>query len=797
MKKRMSLLTCFCMMMFAAMSQENARNGYVFPPNGTIRILVVFADVEGDPHSNDYVVGWPAGQLPRYKDSIVDVVFSNSMVSDISRFYQQSSFGTLQVIGDYYPELVKVPYANVNNYSKYGAKKVAEYLDNQSGAILTNSVLPLSAFDNWTLNSAYRPQTQDTDDSIDVLAIVWRHNSIFSENREKGQTYRHRAWPIKNMAGLNALMNICCDKVSGCMRHEFAHELLGENEFHSGGAGAGEGHFISNIGGYSILGSFNKNLYSCNGWDRWRLGWKHPLNQYYISARRPGDMSEVEADFVYGEQLEENEFVLRDFVTYGDAIRIKLPYVKSIRPDADNQYLWIENHQLRQGTEEYDLAKPKGIRFNIQIGNDNLDSPDNPESLTNYLVPLSAFGNYDFEYYFDPANVNLNPDVNEIYTARTTSRMENPFAGHHLLMLPAIDFNPVDGEIYSKEYPTVLEVIYNGTKILDHHPVFGNRYDAFPVGSSLRMASNPPSTPLLTYTTKYRNGSGLNPPNTDERDNRHIFLNGLRVDILEGNVDNEGAVRVRIRWDDYDVDRDERWCDSVILTENVVLNPYRTVVIDQGHTPVQPHSPFVDPTVFTCLAGSMFEQKDSSAVYVENESALILEPGSIYKVGDNASLNIRSGSTLVIREGATLVVVGRGHVEIEPSAYLCVEDGAFIQLVHEKSVINFHNDAYTGLGPSVVLEEGDCTLLHLGSYPYIGYGQISNQHSDNYIQNRTFYGWNYEVGETIYAGHHVTDLVSPGNVIIEASADVVIDADYDVYLEPGVEVKLGGALEVR
>ena len=65
------------------------------------------------------------------------------------------------------------------------------------------------------------------------------------------------------------------------------------------------------------------------------------------------------------------------------------------------------------------------------------------------------------------------------------------------------------------------------------------------------------------------------------------------------------------------------------------------------------------------------------------------------------------------------------------------------------------------------------------------------------MQNITFVNENYVYGGSIRAGHHVTNLVTYGNVIVANGADVIIDTDGTTTLEPGVEVKLGGRLEVR
>lgn len=775
-----------------------SRHGYRIPTNGTIKIYFVFADVVDDPYETN-IKDWEEYCLPRYKDSIIDPVASSSMHTYLSKFYQQSSCGSLTVIGDYYGKLVTL---YQNETSDNGMASVLNKLNTiPLDSLATHLGYPLSDFDNWHLTNSYGEKEFRQDTILDVFAVVWRRNNQFRQFRDGGESNFNFPVILHNLNGISYWMSICIEDVAGCMRHEFAHGLLGGNNYHTGGAGKGEGNFLSNIGGYSILGSNNANLNSCNGWDRWRLGWKHPNNQHDISARSATDRSEVETDLVYGETLTKNEFVLRDFIKYGDAIRIKLPYLQTMRPNAKNQYLWIENHQLLPESIEEDNSKPKGIRLNIQVGNDQLSCTT---SRTNYFVPLSSFGNYDFDYHCNPANVPQRQPRRSYYTASATSQSANPFTGYHLSMSPAIDTTPTDNVINSKEYVAIWNVLFNGQEILSDHPVFGNPYDAFPVGQSLRLASNPPSTPLLTYRSgDHSNSNATNPQIPADDDNRHIFLNGLCIDIVEQYPEDEGSIKVRIRWDDFDVDQDVRWCDSIILTEQVILKTGHSITLDQGRTPVQPYHPmqfnnksiFADPTVFTCKPGSFFKQEPLTSVNVINNSTLEVESGATYEVGDNAVLYIKKGATLHLKQGSTLRVKGRGHVEIENGGYICIEDGALVILESILSTVNLHDNCLFGTryNPSMSF----CTSTPLTQFPHMGNGSINVFQGNEYIQNKTFTQSSYYTGDNIRAGHHVTDQTPHGNVVIQNGTNVILDGENAIYLEPGVEVMKGGTLEAR
>lgn len=801
-------LILFICISFNLTAQRNARYGREFAPYGLFRVLTVFADVTDD--TVDYSFSWwNEDELPDIADQIFEYQLNGRVTNYVTKYFYEASFGNFIVLGDYYPHLVKLQHNDFT--SSTIMVPVINYLNSTpANDTLTQHGYGFSSFDRYGFlsNMEYRLTIQSPDNKIDMLNVIWRRNKIrfktawggFSVCRFLADTNQ-----IKNFSGVNGFSHICHESPHKVFCHEFSHTLIGDNNYHTGGAGTGDpGTFLSNVGGYSMLSSYNANLDSYNGWDRWWLGWKHPSKQHYISAV-DSNGNEIEADLIYGEPLANNEFILRNFADYGDAVRIKLPYLKTLDNRVRNQYLWIENHQIRTNTIEYEPGKARDIRFNIQIGNDNLTA-NFLLSRTNYYVPLSAFGNYDFDYTpFDTAVANL-----YWYDAFTSSNRSNPFCGYHPSMLPAIDANlqysSVDDKIQSNEFVMVHRIYKDGESVCGHLPVFGNSYDAFHSGTALRLASNPPSTPLLTYKTytrQFNNEQKDNPSTSADDDNRHIWLNGLKVDIVEKY--SNGNIKVRIVWDNYDVDSDVRWCGPIMLTETLILKSGKTILLDYGQMPTRPVNPmtfdekkiFADPTVFTCRTGSLFQQERSSKVLVKNLSSLVLEPGSEYVIDDGALLDINSSATLVIKSGAMLRVRGSGRVEIRSGAYVCIEQGADIVLESTLSVINLHNEYAQGVNPLCVSLSADCTNIPLSEYPHGGQGRINVFSGDTFIQNRAYSGDSYETGTTIKAGHHVTDQTTYGNVTIENGATVVFDAEEEVRLEPGVEVKTGGALTVR
>ena len=109
--------------------------------------------------------------------------------------------------------------------------------------------------------------------------------------------------------------------------HEVAHELY--ECPHIMGANSTMGnHFGMPANGWGMMGPGSR-VKTANAWESWLLGWNELVTGETAEnsdIQSPADLNST------------GEYILRDFVTYGDAIRIKIP-------NTTNTYLWLENHQ--------------------------------------------------------------------------------------------------------------------------------------------------------------------------------------------------------------------------------------------------------------------------------------------------------------------------------------------------------------------------------------------------------------------------------------------------------------------
>ena len=132
-----------------------SENGWYLSPHGTIRILVLFVEIEYDitPEKDPQPDGadhWKKGELPRWKDEVFDPHPMPVHEARVSRYFQDISLGRYSVLGDHMNELLTLKeseYPGVHNAHGIGRLAVEEA--NKRPALITRHGLGISDFDLW------------------------------------------------------------------------------------------------------------------------------------------------------------------------------------------------------------------------------------------------------------------------------------------------------------------------------------------------------------------------------------------------------------------------------------------------------------------------------------------------------------------------------------------------------------------------------------------------------------------------------------------------------------------------
>jgi hypothetical protein len=793
--------------------QQSSRNGVYLTTSGTIRTLLVFAQVTNDPADTNNYTTWPRSQMPANPGYFFDPVWDSANIQgQLTKYYNQASFGKLKVIGDYLDALAQVNYNFSTVWNGYWEilPFLNAYPDQYPPADLVTKhgyAISGSSFDQWHDSAyySYFPKKSITDNYIDLLAVLWRVNSRAIAGNNSGRSGATSSKPLKGKSGFNATSRCTNWDATdwSATRHEINHGLIGGNDFHTGGHGGVTRQTMPKQGGYSML-NYDSEVIGVlyNAWDRWRLGWKHPSKQYYISAFDANTRQEIETDLQYVAGAPHHDYILRDFVNTGDAIRIELPYLQSESSIVNKQYIWLENHQMIDGNLDLKKISAKGLYAYIQVG---LDSDTILSSSgAHYLTFLHGLGNFDITYSTDKT-VYLNADK------------QNPLTGYNIIQ--GLAYNLVEPNIDSSVTPWVYytdkiltdEIFYPTGVVKDGitlpssdfvsqtHPCWGSNFDPFTPGRRIGLGTNPAPTPVLTYLVQ--DGNPL--PDHQDYDNRTIYLSGLSITLTLNPP--TGEILVHVDYSDYNVRSDARWCGPIVLKEKVFLANRALLTLDQGLTPTRPVNPilfngekiYADPTIFTAEGGSEFSMGIAAEVKVKNNSAYISEYNGLLEIGDGAVFQVKTGSTLLLKEGSDLVISGTGKLEVETGGCLCIENGASITLQDATSQIHLLPDVVKGVNTSVLTGSYDCRY-NLVSTPYSGSGHITNDVSslDKYFQNESIPTQTISKRD-IYFGEKVTTTKAFGLVIIPSGTNVVADASRDILLDNGFEAALGCTFEMK
>jgi len=404
------------------------------------------------------------------------------------------------------------------------------------------------------------------------------------------------------------------------------------------------------------------------------MHWQHESNRnqngWWIVARDE-DGNAVCSDISKDDGR--RSFVLRDFVTYGDAVRIKLPYKDN--ESSSNQYIWLENHQsgsngkldfLQYANEsECRPQNTAGVYAYYQVGRDVLSGKNSDVYYANErdnlrIIPAEGYWNYSRHRADTAYNMRcITWSMHEYYSSRND---ENPFCGTQ--DMEAHYDVPDDVWFLTSAYEKWISRKNIGLRPIDSLVGNGDARDMFNVYTKLNMGTNPSTCNTKTFYNSM-NASRCQYGQYQMRNTRTTYLTGLGIEITP--IDN-GSYRIDVRWDDYVIANDAIWTGNISLKEKAILSPKKEIRLLQNRTVAQPMRDsvtglFAKPTVLICEPGSEFLLESSSILSLEEMSTLVIEEGSVFRMKPKAKLKLDRTSKLVVK----------GKLIVEPGAKLIIK----------------------------------------------------------------------------------------------------------------------------
>lgn len=705
-----------------------SKNGWALSPHGTIRVLVVFAEINYDTGTDPNPTntsGWNVGSLPVWANDLFDPNISQGTPTGfVTRYYHEASLGNYNVLGDYVlaPNNGGIFKINNSQVNSIGLQKalIQQVNSVMNGNLVTGHNLNnISYFDNWTkteIGKAKITPSIDAPSKYDNVIFIFRNRpNLNGTGSASGSGFS--TFLLGCSADTYISVGTYSDMPIKVIRHEYAHLLFGGNNFHCSGGGWNEynggDYFIPQTGGWSALSLAGASLLSFNAWDRQRLDWKNTNNLYNPSARNSSNTAEVNGDLDGENPLHAGIYILRDFITTGDAIRIKLPFTDPV--DEFPTYLWLENHNGTgmngspfdqwQYQDQCIFPFNYGLMAYIQVDREirsSLNHNDIYSGYADYLSPLTADGHHDLEH---EASTVTNDCIGGGQTHAFTKINQNPLTGCSGQNCSAIDVNSDHILKHADQVNNFVE-LKNGV-YYKNLIQYGHTSHVFDITGNhkIGMGTNPSSSNLMNLV-------GHDNPNYGERNLRKVYLNGLSVEILEQN--SNGTIKINIKFDDTDVDNNVRWCaDEIVLNSissnsgySLNLKTGKSITLDQGTTATRMRNPqtyngkeiFVSPTLMRIKDEAVVHLEPYSEFIIKNGSELLMESGSRFIVENGARLIVEEGSILTIKDCSSLIVNGSGS--------LLVKDGGILQISPEAMVFFANGDSNYELENGFIIPQG-------------------------------------------------------------------------------------------
>ena len=323
--------------------------------------------------------------------------------------------------------------------------------------------------------------------------------------------------------------------------HEFAHTLYNSPHYLAANRTIYDKFYMTD--GPGMMGKL-QTFFMANAWERWYNGWVELITgTTHANSDVQGAASLTATN---------GEFTLRDYVTTGDVMRIKLPN--------SAQYLWLENHQRLSAFDDrhgYPVGSqsptpnplrvaPTGIIAMVEgVAASRTDILNAWDIGCNGLKVVSAQGNFDYTPSAYPSKFNnyfLNYDLYDF-----TNRIANPFGGESQITRRRIDLNNnnhIKNDFTTGNYGIVSEAtasfILNGQ---GEDGIFGPDAAFNDIDQKMGNSYNPAIFEHQSYDSVATKLSA-------------IKLGGLSVKLLSKNA--AGDITIKVRYDDVNIEQNTR-----------------------------------------------------------------------------------------------------------------------------------------------------------------------------------------------------------------------------------------------
>ncbi len=704
----------------------DSRFGLGFTPKDTMRVLVIFCgftndDTTGHDLYNNSIWPWDSlapsnAKYQFYKN--YNQFNSNSVDTNVSNFFYQMSKQSakpLKLVADFFPQRIDVTATNTINalggnagslswkqYTKMAVDSIEKYYPNFNWSKYDKRNNPTKyQFDNSNVTT-YPP-----DNILDYVIFVWRYKKGIQPfgtttflDAPSGMVYYKSldldintttsgTYYIKN-ENAQFITNPFRDSASltRIIVHEMGHSL--GLPHYSGAADEFEKYYTIN-NGWGIMNSDMAPFSLCaNAWDRWYFGWSNITH----------DLSNITQNGTY---------VLRDFVTTGDAIRVQLPF-------PNGQCIWIENHQRKS---PFDRRRKKWLTNGLGEA-----IPQSANGITIFSENMaSSFSKVNLHVYQEDPLESESLGVSaangiHVYTpeghfeyTKGTSFISNEWYGGAIFpyttTIPnAVGiFNATTYTRYDANNDNKIERIRNDCDYIVHQNG-GYSYSilspniTFQTNDKISLSSKnaPVNIPVYKlFSEKFM----------------PIYLNGISIKVL--SYESNGDANVDIKFNEYDVTADTRLAGNIILNKNLAdstlpslnLASNKSILIDKCIAPNRTfklNGAFVNLSLFICQQSAFIKMNANSSIVVDN--------GTTFKMESTSKLEINSGAVLNVKNNSILDLANDAQIIIKEGGKLLIEKGSTVQLNGNAKIILENPTSFAQLNSVLELKGTSILVLN-------------------------------------------------------------------------------------